>query len=96
MHLALQKDEKLIAGGDKRPYSERYNDIGKSIYALIGKAVPRGKESAEAVTAAEKLARKSNITNLKSASAKPGVVPAEQPKSASDVINEMRKQRGQV
>lgn len=96
MHLALQKDEKLIAGGDKRSYSERYDDIGKSIYALIGKTVQTGKEVSEVVTSAEKLAKKATITNLKSASVKPGATGEEKPKSASDIINEMRKQRGQA
>ena len=96
MHLALQKDMTLVRGGDKRSYSERYEDIGKSIYTLIGKEIPTGKSDPAVITAAEKLANKDKIVPIKSASARVKSDGEVKPKTASEVIADMRKQRGQA
>jgi hypothetical protein len=73
--------------GDKRPYRELYKDIGDDLRTWRGGTVTQTLET--------KREQKSNIVNLPSASVKKSTPAEAKPQTTSDIIENMRKARGQ-
>ena len=88
LHLAGVAEDKARAEGDSRPRKELYKEIGENLRKWKGGIATD--TSFEA-----KKEQKSNIVNLPSASVKKSAPEVEKPKTPSDIIEQMRKARGQ-
>jgi len=88
-NLAAMEENRLRSTGDTRPRKDLYKDIGETLRKWRGGFV--ASQSLD-----DKKEQKSKIVNLPSASAKKTVPEDAKPKSASDIIEEMRKRRGQA
>lgn len=89
LKLASIAEDEARASGDKRPRAELYKDIGDSLRKWKGGIVTP-------VSMDEKKELKAkNVINLPSASMKKTVTEIEKPKTTADIIEDMRKQRGQ-
>lgn len=87
LQLASIQEDKLRAEGDTRPRKELYKAIGDSLRKWKG--------GPNITSMEEKKERKSTIVNLPSASVKQSAPETQKAKSTADVIEEMRKRRGQ-
>lgn len=85
--LAAFAEDQARANGDQRSRKELYKSIGDDLRKWKGGTVTANLE--------EKKEQKSNIVNLPSASVKKTAPAEAKPKSTSDIIDEMRKKRGQ-
>ena len=85
--LASIAEDKARAEGDNRPRKELYKSIGDNLRQWKGGSAVQTLEA--------KKEAKSNIVNIASASVKKSTPAEAKPKSTSDVIEEMRKRRGQ-
>jgi hypothetical protein len=92
--MAMDTDARLIAQGDRRPYEERYAEIGENIRGWVGKLA---KTSAPAQGAA-KLERKAAVGSVPKAAAKKAESGAEEEKeeSVQEIIAKMAASRGGV
>lgn len=86
--LAAMAEERARANGDTRTRKELYKSIGDDLRKWKGGITV-------STSLEEKREQKSNIVNLPSASVKKTAPAEEKPKSTSDIIEEMRKKRGQ-
>jgi hypothetical protein len=85
--LVAIRDEELVKEGDKRPYYDRYKSIGEEMKAWMGNIKP----------ASKKEERKASIVNIKAASGrKVEETDEDEEQSASDIVNQMAKARGQT
>lgn len=95
-NLARQKDEELLASGDKRSYSERYAEIGNEIRAWISKVAPKPKEDPSVLE--DKLAKKAAAPKPPQAASKKVTPPPAEDDEVDDnpsaVIANMAKTRG--
>jgi hypothetical protein len=90
--LALDRDAELLQSGDRRPYWERYDEIGKSLRSWRDTLV-----SKEQISVKEKEARKAaapKVPSTASAKTKPPVQADDEDESPSAVIASMSKVRG--
>lgn len=85
LQLASAAEDKARANGDTRPRKELYQEIGENLRKWKGGVTTNFEDKKE---------QKSKIVNLPSASVKKSAPAAEKPKTASDIIEEMRKSRG--
>lgn len=85
--IAVMEDEVLLKSGDKRSPAERLPDIAKKIREW------RGEKTAPVESMQDKKDLKATITNLPSASTRKPAPEQPKPRSASDVIEQMRKDR---
>lgn len=92
VRLALGEDERMLREGDQRSYRERYQEIGNTLRDKI-REWKGGK--AEIVPNTDKQERKATITNLPAASARQPATETPKPKTQAQIIEEMRKRRGQ-
>ena len=84
--LVALRDEELVKQGDTRPYWDRYKSIGDEMKGWLGKIKPESKKEE----------RKASITTLKTASGrKVEASDEDEEQSASDIVNQMAKARGQ-
>lgn len=88
LQIAISEENKARADGDKRSRKELYKEIGDNIRKWKGGFV--NLQSLE-----EKKEQKSKIVNMPTASVKKTTAPEAKPKSTIDVIEEMRRKRGQ-
>ena len=90
-NLVLNMENEQIKNGDNRPYWERFQDIGTKVRtwrdSLVQKHAPKTLENREE--------KKREATVIKGASMK-AQAPATTPESREDILNNMRKQRGQL
>lgn len=86
MQLAAITEDQLVAQGDTRPRRELYKSIGDDLRKWRG---------GSAQTLEQKKEQKSTITNIPSASVKKTGAEEKKPKSTADIIEDMRKARGQ-
>ena len=93
--MALETDKKLLAAGDKRPYFERYADIGSTLRNWTNELVQK-RAPAPVPQNVEKLARKAAATPVpKAASQKTeSAVEEEADESTASVIANIAKSRG--
>ena len=93
--MALETDKKLLAAGDKRPYFERYADIGSTLRNWTNELVQK-RAPAPVPQGVEKLARKAAATPVpKAASQKTeSAVEEEADESTASVIANIAKSRG--
>ena len=89
LQLAAIAEDKARANGDTRPRKELYQEIGENLRKW------KGGVTAETSFESKK-EQKSNIVNLPSASVKKSAPEVSKPKTASDIIEQMRKSRGQA
>jgi len=87
--LAAVAEDRARASGDTRPRRELYKSIGDDLRKWRGGVTAT-------TSLEEKKSHKSKIDNPPSASVKKSTPAEAKPKSASDVIEEMRKRRGQA
>ena len=87
LHLAGVAEDKARQSGDYRPRKELYKEIGNDLRKW------RGGNTVQ--TLEEKKELKSNIVNLPSASVKKSTPAEAKPQTTSDIIENMRKARGQ-
>ena len=84
--LVALRDEELVKQGDTRPYWDRYKSIGDEMKGWLGKIKPESRKEE----------RKASITTLKTASGrKVEASDEDEEQSASDIVNQMAKARGQ-
>lgn len=90
--LATQKERALREAGDNRPFAEVYKEVGTEIREWVGQFKEPTKSGLE-----KRKARKQSIDNVEGASAPVGKSkqPAK-PKTPEDVLNDLRKARGQL
>ena len=93
-NLALETDRKLLAAGDKRPYAERYADIGNTLRNWADGMAQ--KRNPTLVPGVAKLERKAAAAPaVKAASQKTvSTVEQEADESTSDIISNIAKSRG--
>lgn len=85
--LVTARDEELVKQGDTRSYYDRYKSIGEEMRTWLGKVKPATQEKQE---------RKASITVLKTASGRAAEkVEDDEEQTASDVVAQMAKSRGQ-
>ena len=89
LQLASIAEDKARANGDVRPRKELYQEIGDNLRKW------KGGVTAETSFESKK-EQKSNIVNLTSASVKKSAPEVSKPKTATDIIDQMRKSRGQA
>jgi hypothetical protein len=98
--LAIQQDNMLRAQGDKRPYSDRFKDIGEGIRGWLKGKAPTPEVQAEPVTKVEstesKKARKAAAPQAPKPAATKVAQPVEEEEedSVQDTIANMAKSRG--
>jgi hypothetical protein len=95
--MAIDADARLLAQGDKRPYAERYTEIGNEIRGWADRMVQaRAPVTKPTDPGAEKLARKAAASPIpKAASTKSAsTVEPEKEESTSDIIASIAKSRG--
>lgn len=93
--MAIQEDARLVRGGDKRPYHERYTEVGNGIRSWL-------KDVAGAVTEPAKNTLKDKQSRKESAPTPPKPVASKAPQAqeeereptTQEVIAEMAKVRG--
>lgn len=88
LQLAAIAEDRARANGDQRSRRELYKSIGDDLRKW------KGGQSA-AMSLEEKKEQKSNIVNLPSASVRKSAPAEAKPKTMSDIIEDMRKRRGQ-
>ena len=88
LQLAAIQEDRMRASGDRRSRKELYKEIGDGLVKWRGGQVPTA-------SLQEKREQKAAITNLPSASVRKAAPETPKPKTASDIIEDMRKQRGQ-
>lgn len=88
MKLAGIAEDEARANGDQRPYKELYKEIGEKL--------TKWKGGTKTTTFKDKEEQKSSIINLPSASVKKSAPEVSKPKTATDIIEQMRKSRGQA
>ena len=89
LQLAASTEDRLRADGDNRPRKELYKEIGDNLRKWRGGA-------AQTQTMEQKQEQKSaKVVSLPSASMKKSAPQEPKPKTTADVIEEMRKARGQ-
>src|SRR5512139_3881041 len=86
LQLAAITEDQLIAQGDTRPRRELYKSIGDDLRKWRG---------GSAQTLEQKKEQKATIMNIPSASVKKTGAEEKKPKSTADIIEDMRKARGQ-
>lgn len=84
--LALAEDNRQTTEGDKRPYWERFESIGKALREWRGKAMTPAANP-------DKLARKATVTVLPTAAGRAAAPPDDQPEDPTATIAEMAKAR---
>ena len=89
IQLAAIKEDQMRKAGDQRPRKELYKEIGDSLMPWRGGAVPT-------TTLEQKREQKATITKLPSASVRKAAPETQKPKTPSDIIEDMRKRRGQA
>lgn len=89
LQLAAAKEHQLRNAGDARPRRELYKDIGDELRKWKGGSIA-------APTLEQKRDQKATITNLPSASVRKAAPPEQKAKTPSDIIDDMRKRRGQA
>ena len=89
LQLAAIKEDQMRKAGDNRSRKELYKEIGDSLMQWRGGAVPT-------TTLEQKREQKATITNLPSASVRKAAPETQKPKTPSDIIEDMRKRRGQA
>jgi hypothetical protein len=89
LKLASIAEDEARANGDKRPRAALYKDIGDSLRKWKG-----GNVTPVSMDEKKELKAK-NVINLPSASMKKTVTEIVKPKTTADIIEDMRKQRGQ-
>ncbi len=90
LQLASFKENQMRAAGDTRPRKALYKEIGDELRKWKGGPVA-------APTLEEKREQKAaNVTNLPSASVRKAAPEQPKPKTPSDIIEDMRKRRGQA
>jgi hypothetical protein len=101
LNLALQRDQELLARGDRRDYWERYNEIGTALREYkrsIGESYAQARAQAEpAAPVVDKQTRKAEAPSVPQASAKKSEaqrVEDDKEESAAEVIANMAKSRG--
>jgi hypothetical protein len=87
-HLASTAEDSLLKNGDTRSRKEIYKAIGDDLRKWKGGMT-------ETKSMEEKKEQKSNIVNLNSASVKKSAPTENKPKTPSEIIEDMRKRRGQ-
>lgn len=85
--LAGIAEDKARANGDNRPRKELYKNIGDDLRKWKGGSTVQTLEA--------KQEQKSNIVNLPSASVKKSTPAEAKPRTTADIIEDMRKSRGQ-
>jgi hypothetical protein len=91
--LAISEELRLRESGDTRPYKEILKEVGDGINKKLNEW--RGGK-ATISTSTDKKERKADISNLPTASARKAAPEQPQPKTPSQIIDEMRKARGQA
>jgi len=86
LFLAMRKEQIKRQSGDTRPHTALYKEIGEELRNWSG----RGK------TIEDKAARKGNVTNIVSAKTKSQAPEPERQPSPSELIESMKRSRGQV
>ena len=87
LRLAVEAENDALRNGDTRPRKERYKQFGDDLRAWKGGTTQ---------TLTDKQTKKSeNVISLPTASVKREAQTEEKPKTASDIIEDMRKSRGQ-
>jgi len=86
LFLAMRKEQIKRQSGDTRPHTTLYKEIGEELRNWSG----RGK------TIEDKAARKGNVTNIVSAKTKSQAPEPERQPSPSELIESMKRSRGQV
>lgn len=89
MEIARAQEDKKRKAGSTLPYRELYKEIGDEINAWREKVAPKKDDFSE------KQAKKSTVTNLSAANVKSAAPEKEKAESVQDVIDGMRKARGQ-
>ena len=87
--IAVNAEAQKRAQGDQRPFKELYKEIGDEIMAWRAKIAPPK-------ALADKQARKASVQTIPSASVRQTPSEPEKPESASDVVEQMRRARGQA
>lgn len=93
LNIAIAEENRLRAEGDTRDYKTLYTDIGNNILNKLNEW-KGGK--ATVATSEDKKSIKSNIVNLPTASARQQAPEQPKPKTPSQIIDDMRKARGQA
>lgn len=91
--LADAEDARMIAAGDTRPDRERWAEAGKVVRDKLTEW--RG-GSAKPAIPEEKREKKKNITNIQAANIRKESPETTKPKTQAEIIEEMRKRRGQA
>lgn len=92
-NLAIAEETRLRDSGDERDFKAIYKDIGDNI---TKKLVEWRVGKVTVSTSTDKQERKAEINNLHSASARMQSKEQPKPKTPTQIIDEMRKARGQV
>ena len=88
LQLAAAKEVQMRNSGDERPRRALYKDIGDELRKWRGGSVA-------APSLDQKREQKASVTNLPSASVRKAAPPEQKAKTPSDIIEDMRKRRGQ-
>lgn len=91
--LADAEDARMIAAGDTRPDRERWAEAGKVVRDKLTEW--RGGVAQPAISE-EKREKKKTITNIQAANIRKPPAETSKPKTQADIIEEMRKRRGQA
>lgn len=87
--LAVIAENEARMNGDKRPRSELYKEIGDNLRKWKG-----GNVATDSMSEKKEL-KASKVVNIPSASMRKTTTETQKPKTTADIIEEMRKQRGQ-
>lgn len=93
VQIAIAEDAKLVAEDPYMSYAERFTAVGERVREVV-RELKGGK--VEVATSASKAERKATITNLPSASVRQQAPEQPKAKTPADIIEEMRKRRGQA
>jgi len=91
LQLAAAKEQQLRTQGDSRPRRELFKEIGDDLRKWKG-----GTATAAPAALDNRKDKKAEIVSLPSASVRQQAPETPKPKTASDIIEDMRKRRGQV
>lgn len=92
--LADAEDARMLAAGDTRPDRERWAEAGKVVRDKLTEW--RGGSAQPASIPEEKREKKKNITNIQAANIRKESPETTKPKTQAEIIEEMRKRRGQA
>ena len=92
--LADAEDARMIAAGDTRPDRERWAEAGKVVRDKLTEW--RGGSAQPAAIPEEKREKKKTITNIQAANIRKEPPETTKPKTQAEIIEEMRKRRGQA